>query len=378
MFRLDDLIGAAVRQSGLEDFGGETFREGLELLAADLNGPAELSAAGTGIMQALIIQTLAHRLQVVDWATRHPEVTAAPIERPLFIIGPPRTGTTLLSYLLHQDPRRRSPLRWEARRAVPPVGAGELTTDPRVAEEQLSQQFMEQLNPGFKAIHDEPADGPTECVTILSHDFRGLLWDVIAEAPSYRTWNLDCDHTSAYNYHRLQLQVMQSNEKGWWTLKAPTHALTPDYLLARYPDARFIVTHRDPVEVIPSVCSFVRSMRRVFTETPSAPAEHWTRVVELSINRIAAFRTAHPAVPVVDVHYPDLIADPIGTIRRIYTNLGDPLSPEAEARMHTYIAKNPQGKNGTHKYTPTEFGLCTAELKERFGYSTEQPAFEGD
>lgn len=366
MPRVDDLIGVAEQQSGLADFGGDAYREGLAHLVADVAGPAQLTADGAGIVESLIVQMLVHRLQVVDWAAAHPEVTAAEVERPLFVLGPPRTGTTLLSGLLHQDQRRRSPLRWEALRAVPPVRADALTTDPRVAEEEASQLFMDVMNPGFKAIHDEPADGPTECVSILAQDFRGLLWDVILEAPSYRDWNLACDHTSAYDYHRLQLQVMQSNAPGWWTLKAPTHALTPEYVLARYPDARFVVTHRDPVAVISSVCSFARSMRRVFSDAPFAAAEHWTRVVELSAERIAAFRDAHPEVPLVDVRYPDLVADPIGTVERVYAELGDPLSAEAAARMRLYMRENPQGKHGRHDYSTAEFGLSAEEVRERF------------
>ncbi|MCF2526704.1 sulfotransferase family protein [Yinghuangia soli] len=372
MLDVDDLIGTAVRETGLEDFGGQAFREGLEHLVADVNGPAKLTTDGANIIQGLITGMLSHRLQVVDWAAGHPEVTAAEVERPLFVIGPPRTGTTLLSGLLHADPRRRAPLRWEAMRAVPPVQADALETDPRVAEEEASQLFMDALNPGFKAIHDEPATGPTECVSILAQDFRGLLFDVILEAPSYREWNLDCDHTSAYDYHRLQLQVMQSHARGWWTLKAPTHALTPEYILARYPDARFVVTHRDPVAVISSVCSFARSMRRVFSDVPFAAAEHWTRVVELSATRIADFRAAHPDVPVVDVRYPDLVADPVATMRRIYTEVGDPLSADTEARWAAYMQENPQGKFGRHEYSTAEFGLSTEAVRERFaGYTAD-------
>jgi len=175
----DQLTASACAAAGHDDFGGASYREGLDVLVGSLNASAQLSELGAAALEAQIVANLVNRLRVTDWIARHPDVLEKPIHRPLIVLGLPRTGTTLLSYLLDQDPQRRSLLRWEAQNSIPPPDAAALRTDPRVDEARIGQEMLDALNPEFKAIHYEAPDGPTECVAIFSQDFKSLLWETV-------------------------------------------------------------------------------------------------------------------------------------------------------------------------------------------------------
>ena len=207
---VDRLVEASCEQAGSADFGGDSYREGLERFADALDREAELTEVGTLAMEAQITGNLVNRLRVTDWIASHPEVLEQRVEAPLFVLGLPRTGTTLMSYLLGCDPTRRSLMRWEAASSIPPPEAATFTTDPRIEEARVAEQMMDALNPGFKAIHYEAPDGPTECVTLLAQDFKSLQLSIVAYVPSYDEWLLACDQSPAYVYHQRALQVLQS------------------------------------------------------------------------------------------------------------------------------------------------------------------------
>jgi hypothetical protein len=229
---------------------------------------------------------------------------------------------------------------------------------------------MDQINPGFKAIHHEEADGPTECVAVLSQDFKSLLWETIANVPAYGQWLMATDQRSAYEHHRLTLQVLQSGGvRGRWALKSPHHAIALDALTAVFPDARLVMLHRDPVVVSASVCSLVRSLSGTFTDADHGPYinEHWPWVLEQSIARIDAFRAAHPEHPIVDVQYADLVAEPVETVQAMYKAVGDDLDDGAAAAMAAYVGTHRKGRFGAHGYDLEELGLDGEELAERFG-----------
>jgi hypothetical protein len=365
----DRLVDAAVAQTGLDDFGADAFREGLGVLCAAVTTEAKVNELGTAAIEAQITGNLSNRLRVVDWAKQHPEVREQTVAAPIFILGMPRTGTTLLSYLLHQDNRRRSLLRWEALNAIPPPEAEALTTDPRVDEARASQEMMDVLNPRFRAIHYEAPDGPTECVTLLAQDFKSLLWETLANIPSYGEWLFACDQTSAYDYHRLELQVLQSRAPGAWTLKSPHHCLALDVLFATYPDARVVMTHRDPVKVAGSLCSLITSLSGTFTDADHRNyiTERWVGVLEEAVNRVMRFRSARPDAPFVDLGYRDLVSDPMGAIKGVYHALGETLPPEVEDGMRRYVTENPQDKHGRHVYSLEDFGIDAGKLREQFG-----------
>jgi hypothetical protein len=206
----------------------------------------------------------------------------------------------------------------------------------------------------------------------MSQDFKSLSWEAVTNVPAYSRWLLDTDPRSAYEYHRQVLQVLQSGGvRGRWTLKSPHHAIALEALTAVYPDARLVLLHRDPVVLCASVCSLIRSLSGTFSDVDHGAyiAAHWPALLEESVRRIETFRATHPQHPIVDVHYADLVRDPLGTLAELYAAIGDGLDDRAAAFVGDYVASHPKGRFGAHGYDLAEFGLDAGELAERFaGY----------
>jgi Sulfotransferase family len=368
----DDLLAEACEKTGLDDFGPDDFREGLAVLCESIKGEARLNELGELAVRDTVVNSLANRLRVFDWIRRHPEVARERIEAPIVVIGMFRAGTTFLSQLLDQDPHNRALLRWEASDSAPPPSPANFRSGPRVDAARLSNDMLEELNPRMTAIHHEDAAGPTECIAVMSQDFKSLSWEAITNVSAYSRWLLTSDQGSAYEYHRSTLQVLQSGGvRGQWTLKSPHHALALDALTAVYPDARLVLLHRDPVVLCASVCSLISTLSGTFSDADHTAyvAEHWTAMLEESVKRIEAFRAAHPEHPIVDVQYADLLDDPLGTVDDLYAACGAELDPGARDAMAAYVTAHPKTEFGTHGYDPAEFGLDAGELAERFaGY----------
>lgn len=362
----------ASEETGLDDFGPSSFRDGLDHYADAVAGEARLNEVGAVAVPAAITAALATRLRVIDWAKHHPELGHERIDAPVVVIGLFRAGTTLLSNLLDQDPNNRALLRWESGDPVPPPTPADSRHGPRVDAARMANDLLEQLNPAVRAIHHEEADGPTECIAVMSQDFKSLSWEAITNVPTYGAWLRDADHLSAYDYHGLVLQILQSGGvRGRWTLKSPHHALALDALVATYPDARLVLLHRDPLVLSASVCSLVSTLSGTFTDADHTRyiAEHWTSMLEESVRRIDLFRLAHPEHPVIDVQYADLANDPLGTVGTLYDRLDIDLDGVAHAAIASYAADHPKGTHGAHGYDLARYGLNPGDLRERFaGY----------
>jgi Sulfotransferase family len=368
----DELLAEATKETGLDDFGSDSFRHGLAVYCESVSSEAKLNDIGVMAVRGNIVANLVNRLRVVDWSSRHSDVADETIVAPLIVIGMFRAGTTFLSNLLDRDPRNRALLRWEAGDSVPPPTSSNFRSGERVDKVRASIDMLEQLNPRMKAIHHEDADGPTECIAVMSQDFKSLSWEAIANVPTYGQWLRHVDQRSAYEYHRLVLQVLQhGGVRGRWTLKSPHHCIALDALTAVYPDARLVLLHRDPVVLCASVCSLIRTLSGTFSDADNRAyiAEHWTAMLETSVTRIDSFRAARPEHPILDVHYRDLVQNPVGTVARIYDGIGDTLSTEARAAIESYVAANGKARFGVHGYDLAEFGLDPSEVAERFsGY----------
>ena len=366
------LLAAACAQTGLEDFGGDTFREGLAVFCASASGEAQLNAMGSLAAPGMILGCLTNRLKVTDWVKRHPEVAREQIVAPLAVVGMFRAGTTFLTYLLEKDPRHRPLLRWEAGDSVPPPTPATLASDPRIEASRVAMAMLDQINPRVRMVQSEEPDGPTECIAVLNQEFKSLLWEALANVPAYGRWLQATDHRSAYAWHHRVLQVLQSGGvRGRWSLKSPHHALHLDALTATYPDARLVLMHRDPVVLCASVCSLITTLTRTFSDADHKRyiAEHWTDTLERSVAAVEAFRTASPGAQIVDVHYADLVRDPIGTVRRVYAAFGEELEGAALQAMTAHIESHPKGRFGRHSYDLEEFGLDAGAIAERFrGY----------
>jgi hypothetical protein len=367
----DELAQKAAARAQLDDFGGDSWREGLSILVDTLETFPGVQEPGRRFLYGMAVDALWNRLRVVDHAKRHPETLRERIERPLVILGMPRTGTTVASYLLDQDPERRSLLHWEARDSVPPATTETLRTDPRcVARKQALDQAaraIEAAGQGFS--HWEDADGPTECIFVQNQDFKALVWDAWMPDARYSDWLLGAAMTSTYAYHKRVLQILQSNAPGTWSLKMPSHAVHIETLLATYPDVRIIWAHRDPFRATASLCSIqvqpkgmtlgsaldLRSIAPVAISQMRAHVERALRARE----RIGAQRF-------FDLHYADLMRDPIGEMRRLYAWAGDELVPEVEQRMKDWLARNPQDRFGARPYSFEQFGLTRRRLEPVF------------
>lgn len=365
---VSSLLTAARQKTGLHDLGDDSILVGLHKLVDALNAEAKLTANGRQRWATTIVNLLVNRLRVEDYLAKHPQLLQRPIESPLFVFGLPRTGTTLLINLLNEDPVRRSFLRWEAFDSVPPPKAAELSTDPRCLAEQARLNAAVKFAPQIAAIHYEDADSPTECQFSMSPSFCAQVFEANAYIPSYRQWFLETSYLPAFRYHKRLLQLLQSEAPGRWTLKNPWHALFLDDLTQIYPDAQLVMTHRDPVEVVASACSLIKNVRVMFSDDVDALSIGATMVdiFDRMIQGALDYKQRHGWDSIYDVQYAALMKDPLGEIGKLYAHFDEPFTREAETQMRAFLANNPQGKHGSHKYSLDEYGWTKARVREHF------------
>lgn len=368
-FAPERLIAAACEEAGSDDFGADGWRPGLHRLIDGLINDARLSDIGVEIAYLDIMRALKNRLGVTAWRRQHPEIATKPVAAPIFIVGQPRTGTTILYDLLAQDPALRAPLTWEVDEPCPVPQPATYHGDPRIAQTQASIDMSEQIMPGFLAFHPMGALVGQECVRITAGEFVSMIFSVQYRLPNYYRWLLyEADHAGAYRYHRMFLQHLQSGVPGQWLLKSPAHLWQLDTLLAEYPDALIVQTHRDPLNVISSIAALTHHLRRMCSEESSIAecAAQSYEEIAVGLEREMALRDsgAVPAERVIDVQYSDFVNDPWTTIKDIYQRLDRELRPEAEERMRGFLAAHP-GDGGRGRYTWSDTGLAAGEVRER-------------
>lgn len=370
--RRDRLVDAAIDAAGADDFGADTWQEGLDLLLADLAESADLNEIGIGVAEDGIVGDLANRLRIEAWRKQHPAVAAQEVRRPIVIVGQPRTGTTILLDLMAQDPAHRAPLSWEVERPVPAPRTTTYRTDPRIAECQAQFDLVDSFIPGFAAFHELGAELAQEDVRIFTSDFRSMQHSLQFEVPAYNRWLLhEADMRPAYAWHRRFLQHLQSEHHAErWLLKSPAHLWSLPALLAEYPDAIVIQNHRDPLKVIASISALGASLREMTTDSFEVTrlAAQYGEDIVLGLDRALEARRAGLFAPgqVVDIRYQDIRHDLIGGVARIYDELGLELTPETERRMREFLARHPGDQAGSLKrYSFADTGLDEGELRER-------------
>jgi len=359
----DDVVGAAVAQTGLDDFGDDSFREGLEILLTSLRGEARLNARGEAFIYPRITGHLAQRLQVEDWYRRHPEIDDVPIRPPLIGLGLPRTGSTALSILLAQDPNVRYLRRWESSQPCPPPSTV-TGRDPRVPADEGRMIGSRRHVPG-------DTHGPMECLELMALDFKSHIFQAFVQIPSYSTWLVqDADLTSTYEYQRRVMKLLQWGEPVRpWRLKSPSHVLFLDYLDRVFPDARFVMTHRDPTDVLLSVADVYADMICGFTDHVDRHyigrlnVEHWS----LGMERALEFRATGADDRFYDIDFRAMQADPIGEVTRLYAWLGEPVSAEFEARMRSWWIASAHDREPSTHVDPMEYGLDLEKMRPLFG-----------
>jgi hypothetical protein len=367
----DDLLAAARKETGFGDFGGDDFREGLARLMQSLERDAALTPIGRMFARGQIVTLLANRLRVVEHRRRHPEIDAERIERPMFVLGLPRTGTTILYGLLAQDPAARSPSSWEVGFPCPPARAEAYDDDPRIAQMDAQLDQLRRLAPGFDAIHPMAARLPQECVAITAMDFRSVQFSTSYRLTSYEHWLFEQDLRPTYRFHRAFLQHLQSEyARDRWVLKTPGHLAAIDALLEVYPDAMIVQTHRNPLDVLASVSSLHCVLRAAASdavdplEIGREQVELWSRTLRKGMEQ--RVRVPDQANRFFDVHFPELLADPLDCLRRIYAHFDLELPQLAQERMVRFLADNTREKHGRHSYAPENFGIDSVRDARHF------------
>jgi len=369
------ILAAAQARVRSEDLGGDSFREPLEVYLRAAEEEAELNTFGRIAVRGMLVNSLATRGELHRYALEHPEVREERIEQPWVIVGLPRTGTSLLSILLGLDPLSRAPLHWEAAHPVPPPTLADGAEDPRIARSAREIDRLHRLNPALRAMHPFGATLAQECVAFFMLDLRTLGMETQGLVPSYGRWLEGCDMRPAYAQHRLALQTLQSGQPTErWVLKTPNHLWCLGTLLAEYPDARIVWTHRDPGPVVTSLASLNNALQRMFTERrdPRPTAEEWRAKAFLGVSRGLAFDAAAPAGWCRHVAYRELLDDPIAVVEGIYAHFGEPVGTLHRRRMQAWMRERHQSAFGRHRYDPADFDWSYDEIAEQFAAYRER------
>jgi len=370
--RAVDLIETAKRRCNLDDFGGGDFFEGLSRLLDSCHRESRLNLIGKIALRTDLIRILCSRLFMHRDRQLYPDVARQEIREPLFIVGLPRSGTTLLHTLLAADPEHRAPLTWEVMTPSPPTRDNEKR---RIQRATQSCNCLNWLAPTFRHVHAVGAELPQECVGLMTPTFMSDQFDTMYYVPSYRAWFFGQDLLPAYEYHRRFIQHLQFRQSARrWILKAPTHMFALPTLLSAYPDALFVQTHRAPLDAMASVSSLITILRRVFSDAVDPlvvcreAIQYWSETLDRFLHerdRLADYR-------ICDVNYIEVCRDPIAAVRRIYEHFGWLLSAEAAQRMRLVLASLPQDQYGRHRYNLSQFGLDPAEEVEAFAAYCER------
>lgn len=358
---VNEIENTAVEQTGLNDFGPDSYRDGLAVLLSSLHDEAHLNDRGEAFIYPRIVGYLSQRLQVEDWYRRHPEIDDAPIVAPLIGLGLPRTGSTALSVLLAQDPEVRYLRRWESSQPCPPPSTVQ-GVDPRIPADKGEMIGTRNHVPG-------DTHGPMECHELMALDFKSHLFQSLAQIPTYSTWLVEnADLGSAMSYQRRVMKLLQWGEPTRpWRLKCPSHVLWLDAVNAAFPDANFVMTHRDPTDVILSVAALYADMIGTFTDEIDRPyigrlnIEQWS----LGMMRALQFRADHDE-RFYDIDFRPMQANPIDEVKGLYAWLGKPISKEFEDRMRSWWTEAAAEREPPLRADPLAFGIDLTAVRPLF------------
>lgn len=367
----DDLLEEAVRRTGLVDFGEPSVEVPLRTLSETIVDEAQLSHLGRLSFHWDTFRLLVNRLWITETLKRDPSIEQEGLSAPVFITGLPRTASTFLQTLFLQDPANRSPQVWEV--TYPRPGRG-YPPDFRILKRKVRRElaWFDFLEPEFQSVYPTTWNSPQECSEILSHSFESYRFDGTYEIPSYLRWMDQRDPEPAYALHRRFLQLLQHRGRsGRWVLKAPDHVFTLDGLLRTYPDARIIVTHRDPASVLPSVVALTALLHGLFSDNIGLEqirhkvTDRWVE----GANRIIAFSEASASREgrVTHVFYDELTRDPVGIMERLYGFLGWPWSEEQYMDFRKYLTNSQAGRYRPNRFQkPLVKSMPPALIREQF------------
>lgn len=368
----DQLIAEAKARTGLDDFGSDDFWEPFRIFVDALREEAKLHTVGRLLARDDLMNSLQIRLELTEARKQNPAITQENVDRPIFITGLPRTGTSITHELFAADPRHRAPQHWEVRSPCPPPKTSTYTTDPRIELADRQIRLWCDIVPEYDTMHELGGTIPVEDVQLMAHSFVSDEWMGRHVVPSYAAWYNACDRVPGFEFHKQMLQNLQWQCPGdRWVLKSPSHMSQLDALLAVYPDARIVFTHRDPLRVLPSVVSILYSTAFVRSDEVDvgAMAGWFTgETCKMLLDGMTALRDSGrlPPEQCFDIRYADLMKDPTGTLAGAYAHFEIDYPEESRAAQKHYIENKPKGKHGTHKYDFADTGLDLDEERERF------------
>jgi hypothetical protein len=363
----DELIETAQRRTGLNDFGEWQFLPALRVLLQSCEDEAALGAFGRFALRWDVLRFIENLLRLR--ATEKASDTPAPaVERPIFVTGLPRSGTTFLHSLLMADKANVVPRCWQT---IDPAIVGDAAAETR-AMRQVDRQLklFRWIAPDFGAMHPITATAPQECCEITAHVFASLRFDTTHRVPTYRAWLDAAGHLEAYRFHRYFLAHLARHApaRQRWVLKCPDHVFALDAIQQVYPDARFVFVHRDPTRVLASVAHLTEVLRQPFTRHLDRATigrqvcDRWAEGAE----RIIAASEHLPADRVVHIRYRELIGDPAGTVSRLYAKFGLPFNAAFERQIRAYVDEKPHGGYGGLRHRLEDYGIDPAQERDRF------------
>lgn len=364
----DELVATACEATGLDDFGEAPWRESYDCLLESANRESRLHVVGRLMTRMEILQCLENRLRLAELWKRRPEMLGEAVRAPVFIVGSPRSGTSILHELMASDPATRAPAMWEM---LFPVEAHGGTSMADLADRVV--QFGHDLQPEYETMHANSGHLPNECIFITSHVFLSDLWGGSMNAFGYQRHLARADHRIAYRFHRRFLQTLQAGGgPRRWLLKAPSHLFQLRALFDVYPDARIVRTHRDPLKTLPSALNLMGTLKWMRCEEVDMgpPTKHLPAgFAALYQDEIAARASGElPNERFVDVHFDRLVRDPVGTVGDVYAALGWPFEAGAAEAVAEFARGKPKGARGEHRYSLEDVGLDAARERERFRF----------
>jgi hypothetical protein len=376
MSRAAELMARARAATSLEDFGEDSFREGLERLTASADAQARFTDRGRAIFDGQLVDLLSRRLEVEHWYAKHPEIDEQQIIAPLIGLGLPRTGSTALSCLLAEDPAVRSIRNWEVQAPCPPPETATEHSDPRIAETARRGAFQNQLAPRLRSMLPTSPTSPSECQNFMGYDLKSHLFQAWANIPDYSEWlHHEADLVPTYRYVKRVLKLLQWRcPPNRWRLKNPAHMVWIEALDQVFPDARYWMTHRDIASVIPSVADLYYELTKGLSDEADPAylarlnADSW----ETGLRRLIAFRDAGREDRFFDIHFAPFQKDPFPKLAELYDFLGEPFTDEARRRMEAWRRDTPRDKHGTHTYDAAAFGVDIPALRERFRFYSDR------
>ncbi len=357
------------------DVGPDGFREPLDVLLAGFGTEAGLSAFGHVSAHTLLVQLAKNRILLANLLAGHPEILDIPIERPIIIVGQPRTGTTHLHNLLAADPALRSLPYWESLQPVPFPGEAGMVPDPRLERGEFGVGFVNAAMPEFRRMHEMTVDHVHEEIQLLAMDYSTMLFESMVKMPSVRDWYLAHDQTPHYAYMKTVLQAMTFLRGGSrWLLKSPQHLEQLPALRAVFPDATVLVTHRDPVPVTISVCTMLCYTQRMSRDEIDlvGMGSYWS---ERNLTMLRAYQRDRSVLSpdhALDIRFHEFMADDLGTLERIYALADQPYDDAARLAHRSYLASHQRDRFGKVIYEPEQFGLDLPALRREFADYTTQ------